>query len=309
MELIVLVGLPASGKSTFAKTFCELHKNYIRLNRDDLRDMFGVLNSFNKQNENLVVESQLVLLEKAFKKGFSVVLDNTNFNPEIYKKIDLLVNKYNVDVEFKYFDVSLSECLRRNSERERKVPEEVIYNMYNKWVKGKTTQQIIDKVKSKTSEVMEKFHPYYYHNIDIVGDDNFKDAIIVDIDGTIASATNRNIYDYSKVHLDDPIQEVLDIINAYSNLSKMKIIVVSGRKSDSSEQTKVWLDKHLPNYNHLYMRYEKDNRCDSVVKEEIYNNHIKDKFNVLAVFDDRNRVVDMWRKNGLRVLQVAEGDF
>jgi predicted kinase len=68
MELIVLVGLPASGKSTFAKTFCEENKNYIRLNRDDIREMFGVLNSFTKQNENLVVESQLVLIEKAFKK-------------------------------------------------------------------------------------------------------------------------------------------------------------------------------------------------------------------------------------------------
>jgi predicted kinase len=313
MELIVLVGLPASGKSTFAKTFCGLHKNFIRLNRDDLREMFGVLNSFTKENENLVVESQLVLLEKAFKKGFSVVLDNTNFNPEIYKKIDLIVNKYKVDVEFKYFDVSLSECLRRNSERERKVPEDVISKMYKTWVKGKTPQQIIDKVKSKTSEVLEKFEPYYYYNENSTNlraiDSNTKDAIIVDIDGTIAFANNRNIYDYSKVHLDDPNKEVLDIIKCYTDILKMRVIVVTGRKSDSSEQTKVWLGEHLKKYEHLYMRNYQDNRCDSIIKEEIYNNYIKDNFNVVAVFDDRNRVVDMWRKNGLKVLQVADGDF
>ncbi len=313
MELIVLVGLPASGKSTFAKTFCELHKNYIRLNRDDIRGMFGVLNSFTKENENLVVESQLTLIEKAYKKGFSVILDNTNFNPDVFKKIDVLNIKYDVDVEFKYFDVSVSECLRRNSERERKVPDEIIHNMYNKWVKGKTPQQIIDKVKSKTSAMMEKFEPYYYHNENSTNlkaiDSGTKDAIIVDIDGTIAFANNRNIYDYSKVHLDDPNKEILDIIKCYNDILKRRIIIVSGRKSDSSEQTKVWLEQHLKGYEHLYMRNEKDNRCDSVIKEEIYNNYIKDKFNIVAVFDDRNRVVDMWRKNGLKVLQVAEGDF
>jgi predicted kinase len=313
MKLFVLVGLPASGKSTFAKTFCENNKNFIRLNRDDIRSMFGVLNSFTKENENLVVESQLVLLEKAFKKGFSVILDNTNFNPEIYKKIDLVVNKYNVDVEFKYFDTPLEECIKRNSERENQVPKDVIYNMFLKWVKGKTPQQIIDKVKSKTSEMMQRFEPYYYHNENSTNlkgiNSGTKDAIIVDIDGTIAFANNRNIYDYSKVHLDDPNKEILDIIKCYTDILKMRVIIVSGRKSDSSEQTKVWLEQHLKGYEHLYMRNEKDNRCDSIIKEEIYNNYIKDKFNVVAVFDDRNRVVDMWRKNGLKVLQVAEGDF
>lgn len=313
MEMLVLVGLPASGKSTYAKEFCNLHKNYIRLNRDDIREMFGVANSFSKENENLVVESQLSLIEKAYKKGFSVVLDNTNFNPDVFKKIDVLNLKYDVNVEFKYFDVSLEECIKRNSERERPVPKDVIYNMFLKWVKGKTPQQIIDKVKSKTSAMMEKFEPYYYDNFNNTNiftiRDTLKDAIIVDIDGTIAFANNRNIYDYSKVHLDDPNVEVLDIIKSYVDKNDLNVIIVSGRKSDSAKQTKQWLNQHFPRYDYLYMRNEKDNRCDSVIKEEIYDNYIKDKFNVLAVFDDRNRVVDMWRKNGLKVLQVAEGDF
>jgi hypothetical protein len=52
------------------------------------------------------------------------------------------------------------------------------------------------------------------------------------------------------------------------------------------------------------MRKTDDNRCDSIVKEEIYNEYIKDKYNVLAVFDDRDRVVDMWRRIGLPTYQV-----
>jgi hypothetical protein len=52
-----------------------------------------------------------------------------------------------------------------------------------------------------------------------------------------------------------------------------------------------------------------DMRNDSIVKEEIYEEHIKPRFNVRFVLDDRDRVVKMWRENGLKVLQVAEGDF
>jgi hypothetical protein len=57
------------------------------------------------------------------------------------------------------------------------------------------------------------------------------------------------------------------------------------------------------------MRRSGDNRCDSIVKEEIYREHIEGKYNVLAVFDDRDRVVDMWRRLGLLCLQVYYGDF
>jgi hypothetical protein len=57
------------------------------------------------------------------------------------------------------------------------------------------------------------------------------------------------------------------------------------------------------------MRGNDDNRCDSIVKEEIYNEYIKDKYNVLAVFDDRDRVVDMWRRIGLPTYQVYYGSF
>ena len=57
------------------------------------------------------------------------------------------------------------------------------------------------------------------------------------------------------------------------------------------------------------MRTDRDFREDSIVKFEIFKEHIQDQFDVKIVLDDRQRVVDMWRGQGLRVLQVDKGDF
>ena len=57
------------------------------------------------------------------------------------------------------------------------------------------------------------------------------------------------------------------------------------------------------------MRKTGDNRKDAIVKREIYETHIKDKYQVDYVLYDRNQVVEMWRSLGLTCLQVADGDF
>lgn len=48
---------------------------------------------------------------------------------------------------------------------------------------------------------------------------------------------------------------------------------------------------------------------DDIVKEEILLTKLVPDFNVVAFIDDRKRVVDMWRRNGFTVFQVAEGNF
>jgi hypothetical protein len=58
----------------------------------------------------------------------------------------------------------------------------------------------------------------------------------------------------------------------------------------------------------LFMRYERGTE-DSVIKAELFNRHILSKYNIVAVYDDRNRVVKMWRSRGLPCLQVQEGEF
>ena len=57
------------------------------------------------------------------------------------------------------------------------------------------------------------------------------------------------------------------------------------------------------------MRSRGDKRPDQVIKKEIYDKYIKDKFNVLCVFEDRDKVVEMWRDEGLLCNQVYYEDF
>jgi hypothetical protein len=72
----------------------------------------------------------------------------------------------------------------------------------------------------------------------------------------------------------------------------------------------VWLDKHVgvPHAG-LHMRRTGDSRKDSIVKKEIFERELKHAWHIVAVFDDRNQVVKMWRSLGLTVFQVADGDF
>jgi hypothetical protein len=87
------------------------------------------------------------------------------------------------------------------------------------------------------------------------------------------------------------------------------MIFVSGRKDDCRDVTEAWLKANGFEYDWLYMRKTGDDRNDAVVKLDIFNEHIRNGYDVLGVFDDRNRVVNMWRRLGLKCFQVAEGDF
>jgi hypothetical protein len=93
-------------------------------------------------------------------------------------------------------------------------------------------------------------------------------------------------------------------------MPKPKIIFVSGRPDTYYEATRNFIYKKA-NVGEflLYMRKEGDIRKDSIIKKEIFDNHIRDKYYVDFVLDDRNSVVNMWREIGLTCLQVAPGDF
>jgi len=128
-------------------------------------------------------------------------------------------------------------------------------------------------------------------------------VILCDLDGTIALMNGRSPYDAT--HCDQ------DILNVPVNevVKKFDTIFVSGREDKYKEPTLRFFKNHNIKYIDLFMRKSGDNRKDSIIKEEIYNEHIKDKYNVLFVLDDRNQVVELWRSLGLSCFQVAEGNF
>ena len=134
-------------------------------------------------------------------------------------------------------------------------------------------------------------------------------AIICDIDGTLAHMQDRSPYDWDKVSDDVVDKTIKEILRTFYSTSKYAIILTSGRDDVCKQITERWLGKNYIFYDALYMRKHNDNRPDEVIKKEIYDKHIKDKYDVVFVLDDRNKVVKMWRDLGLKCLQVAEGDF
>jgi uncharacterized HAD superfamily protein len=133
-------------------------------------------------------------------------------------------------------------------------------------------------------------------------------AVIVDIDGTVATRKDRDPFEYDKVLNDEPKNDVIEII-ACMWRAGYKIIFVTARDDSCFKDTYEWLCRYCPPFVKLYMRKTGDNRNDGVVKREIYEQLIKPEYDVRVVLDDRQRVVDMWREIGLTCLQVDYGDF
>ena len=133
--------------------------------------------------------------------------------------------------------------------------------------------------------------------------------IAVDIDGTVAFHGARSPYDETRVHEDRPNEPVLAVTRALFDAGHM-LIFVSGRSEGCREATEAWLAKHTRGTaSRLYMRPAGDMRKDAVVKRELFDRHIRDRFDVRAVLDDRDQCVTLWRSLGLTCLQVADGNF
>jgi predicted kinase len=280
-RVIVLVGLPASGKSQFARELLLSEPSkWVRSNKDLLREMAHA-SHWSPANEKFILELRDQIILMALENGKHVIVDDTNFGPHIEHIKELVKGKAIVEVNDSFLQVPVEECIKRDLKRLNSVGKDVIMKMYNKYV----------RVPIQPPE----------YNPDL------PDAIIVDMDGTLALLNGRNPFDASKCDRDLPNQPVLDTIRKWE--PSVNIIVVSGRTDDCQPQTEKWLRQYEVNYTAIHLRKTGDQRKDAIMKEEIYRKHIEGKYNIKFVLDDRQQVVDMWRSLGLTVFQVDEGDF
>ena len=148
----------------------------------------------------------------------------------------------------------------------------------------------------------------------LVQDESLEKAILIDLDGTLAlfegdvpEECKRDPYNGMACESDFVNPPVHSIIEHYK--ADHKILLASGRDGAAEDATKRWLKKHKIHYDNLYMRGAGDRRSDDVIKEEIFNQFIRGRFFITFVLDDRNRVVDLWRRLGLACFQVNYGDF
>lgn len=134
-------------------------------------------------------------------------------------------------------------------------------------------------------------------------------VVLVDVDGTIALAGDRNPYDESTVSADQPNADIVAIVRALHR-DGHRLVVISGRTEAARADTIAWLEQHLGvPIDALHLRAPGDRRSDVVVKRQIFRRRIERRYRVLCVLEDRSRVVGMWRDLGLTCLQVAPGDF
>lgn len=141
-------------------------------------------------------------------------------------------------------------------------------------------------------------------------DDKLPEAIVVDIDGTLAHIVGdnpRSPYDASRAH-EDALDDSVSLITELMYQHGYRVIVLTGRHSGHLQVTEEWLDAKGVNYDEIYCREEGDKRPDYIVKEELYRSQIKDKVNVKFAIEDRPQVVRMWQRLGIKVFNVGAID-
>lgn len=145
-----------------------------------------------------------------------------------------------------------------------------------------------------------------------------RNCFCFDIDGTLCDVRHRRQYVATKPRNwnawnegmvnDTPNAAVAFVYRAleYFIGENTDLFFVSGRSDDYRKQTEEWLSKHDFSYSALYMRKYKDNRDDTIVKGEIAD-EIEKTHQIIGVFDDRQKVVNMWVERGIWVFDVGQG--
>jgi predicted kinase len=278
LKLILTKGLPASGKTTWAKEYIQKHPETANLCKDDLRLQLSGTN----KREKRIIKVRDLLTEYYFEQGYSVIWSDTNLNPIHLTRSTELAERYTAKLVIQDFtDVSLAECIRRDLIRANSVGQQAIEQMYYDY---------LDKPDS-TPEI----------------DPSLPNCYLVDIDGTLAINHTRNPFDWQRVDEDNLNPAVATMVEKLGRDSN--IILLSGRSTVCRDLTIEWLKQSNIQHRYLFMRPANDNRADDVLKSELYYLHVRGKYNVLGVIDDRPKVCRMWRNLGLNVFQVGNPDY
>lgn len=139
--LIITVGLPGCGKSTWAKKVIERdrkvgHKT-VRINRDLFRTMLH-FDEWSEENERLTVAARNATLNTLLQQPITVICDDTNLSPKVRAELTAIATRHGHAVITKSFlDVPLDVCIDRDAQRTGKarVGSKVILDMYNKYIK------------------------------------------------------------------------------------------------------------------------------------------------------------------------------
>jgi len=301
-KLLILVGAPGSGKSTFARYFLRTEDNWIRVNRNDFRLMqFGdsLMIPFYEERISKMVEASVLTL---LKSDTNVIIDATNTS---LRTIEDMIHTYTeyADISFKVFDLPVDELVKRCDKR---------YEETGKFI----SKSVVERNVANLKHTLEKFDfAPIPRKVQVATtsyatqDKNLPKAVICDLDGTLSLLNGRDPYNAATCDndlLNEPVAAALKMAKQQG----YQVILLSGREDKFREPTVRFLDKHQIGYDLLLMRTSNDFRKDNIIKRELFEGEIQGKYFVEFLLDDRNQVVDMWRKDlHLPCFQVNYGDF
>lgn len=310
MKLYILRGLMGCGKSTKAREIQRESGGRI-VERDQIRMM--LYGRYDGCDEMKVTNVQMGLIEEGLRMGEDVIVSDMNLRQKYVTNLIKLARKHGAEYEIvDMSNVTLQTCLRQNENMNRRlegknVPEDVIFSTYNKFIKGKGYPLPVPHVPKDYDE--SRFKPY-------VRNANLQEAIICDLDGTLAHMNGRGPFDEHLVGTDTVDKAVFEMVR-HAYRAGVFVVFMSGRSTGCYEDTYTWLTDNLTFLEpdefgwSLEMRREVEDRGrpDDDVKYDLFNRRVAPYFNVLYAIDDRNKVVNMWRAIGLKCAQVEEGDF
>ena len=299
-SILLLSGLPASGKTTYALNWlAEEPDQRVRVNYDELRvQLYGERWRFNRKEEDTMQAVAVMIASETLLAHKAVIIDNTNLTPKTRSKWKTVADKHGVLYEEHEIDTSVEECVRRDRFREGKasVGRAVIERMalFNGWIdwadyKG---EFVICDVDGTLADCSHRLH----HIRPVENPLGLSIKPIKEWDAFFAACKD-----------DTPIKPIVNLVGVLAD-SGYNIIIVSGRPVDQcGKATEGWLDaleSSASCYTHLFMRGgPHDHRPDYEVKQEIAE--LLPLNRVVYVIDDRPQVLRMWQANGLTTLGVG----
>ena len=305
-QIIVMIGISGSGKSTKARQIREelttQGKRALIVSKDKIRELlFGytedTIQDYYRLPNLFILEKQVAkyqesLIDLALAESNIVILDNTHVKLSYINEIR---NKYIAClITYELVECNLNEAIIRDLGRTRRVTEEVIKKQFNNLNILKRNFDFKATV-PKGYKILKQ-------------DPNLPKAYVFDIDGTLALMQDRGPFEWSKVGQDLVNEPVAEILQLLREQKYYQIIICSGRDEVCRDETVDWLIGRGIYYDELHMRSKNDCRKDNIVKEEFWRDLVR-RYNIVAMYDDRDQVVKHARNLGFKVFQVADGNF
>ena len=297
-EAVIMLGLPASGKSTYIKKFWDTHSDFRIVSADDIRLAHPDYNPQKPDviHQECVSEAEDMVYELA-ERGLKIIMDGGGINTHYTFRIVTRLKSLGYIVRVVYINTPVSVCLDRNDtrrkNRERFVPSEEIIKKYYK------LNDCIDKLNSVCDEFIEVKHfTDKYIFVDMDGVVSEHQDLPVDYCGNVDFISNR-VFQNAK-----PVKEVIEHLKVLSNGSNIYIVSASPNSVCSADKSD-WILRHMPFIPQCNI-YFAGNKDFKVVMLEHLINHLKLDPKDCTYIEDDHRLLEQAKRLNINAMHPSK---